>query len=175
MCDPTAIALGSLVIGAIGTIGKAKAQDKAAADNKAAALDSFRNAQTDIDLQQTQQEAQTGRSIYETDRSARATTALARVSAGEAGVSGISVEALLGDIDRKAGEFRTTAKENLGMVVEQLQREKSSGRTVAQQRIASVQPANPFAVATTLAGQGLQFWAGQIGRDNAKPTPLGTD
>jgi hypothetical protein len=175
LCDPTAIAIGSLVLGVAGTAGKAKAQNKAAKaeekaieSNKQSALLAYRESSKDISLLEQQTQDQTNRTIQETDRAARATKALARVSAGEAGVSGISVEALLGDIDRRAGEFRTTSARNLDMVIDSLQREKASGRTIAQGRISSVQPqiaqANPFAIGLEIAGQGLSFWQGQIPR-----------
>jgi hypothetical protein len=162
-----------LVLTGVSSVEKASAQNKAAADNKTAALDSEKNAQTDIGFQEAQQVAQAGQSIYETDRSARSTAALARVSAGEAGVTGISVEALLGDIDRKQGEYNATADRNLGQILDQLNREKVSGRTVAQQRIQNVQPASPFATGIAIAGAGLGFWSGQIGRDASKPLPEG--
>ncbi len=170
MCDPTAIAIGSLVIGVGGQVLKAKSQNDASNANKATALKAMSDSAKDISLQQAEQTAASGRTIYEADRSARSTQALALVAAGEAGVEGLSVEALLGDIDRKRGEFTTTESKNLSMVLDQLQREKVSGRTVAQSRIAAVPKANPFAVGIGIASEGLGFWVGQISR---KPTPTG--
>lgn len=176
MCEPTAIAIGTLAIGVGSKVLEHKAQNKAAskakAANKTEALRAMREASTDISLLEVQQQDASTRTIYEADRAARSTQALARVSAGEAGVSGLSVEALLGDIDRKIGEFKTTETRNLDMVLDQLQREKVSGRSIAQGRIAAVQipRPSPFALGVSLAGAGLEFWAGQIGR---KPTSTG--
>lgn len=166
--DPlTAITVGSLLLGGAKTLLGNKAQNDAAEANAEAAKLAQREASKDISLLQIQETDRTARTIFEADRAARSTQALARVSAGEAGVSGVSVEALLGDIDRKRGEFRTASAKNLDMALEALQREKISGRNVAQARIASVQPANPWATALEIGGIGLEFWAGQISR---KPT-----
>jgi hypothetical protein len=172
MCDPTAIAIGSLVIGVGSEVLKANAQNKAAAENKAAALQAMQENAKDVSLQESEQIAQSGRTIYQVDREARATQALAKVSSGEAGVEGVSVEALLGDIDRKRGEFSVAEGKNLGMVLDQLQREKVSGKTIAQSRIAQVKKADPFAVGIGIAAQGLGFWAGQINRSPSNtPSP----
>jgi hypothetical protein len=152
------------VIGATGSVAQHSAQNKAAAANKREALRAQREASKDISLLQVQQQDATARTIYEADRSARSSQALARVSAGEAGVAGASVEALLGDIDRQLGEFQSTEQRNLDMALDQLQREKISGRQVAQSRIAAVPRGNNLALGISLAGAGLEFWAGQINR-----------
>ncbi len=171
MCDPTAIAIGSLILG-VGSAAEGYIGNKNAADaNKAAALNTMTQNAHDISLEQVQQKSATEQTIQQADRSARATQALARVSAGEAGVGGISVEAILGDIDRKLGEFSTTEGRNLDMALSQLEREKISGRTVASARIAAVPQPNPFALATTIAAQGLTFWAGQLARSATPSTP----
>jgi hypothetical protein len=125
-------------------------------------------ASTEISLQEIEQKDSTARTIYQVDREARSTQALARVSAGEAGVSGSSVEALLGDIDRKRGEVTVAEGRNLGMILSQLDREKISGRTIAQSRIANVPKASTAATALNIGGQFLGFWAGQIGRSAIK-------
>lgn len=127
----------------------------------------MREASKDISLMQTQETQKTARTIFEADRQARSSEALARVSAGEAGVTGVSVEALLGDIDRKLGEFKVAEHKNLFMALKQLEREKVSGRTIAQGRISASPPPSPFALGLNLSAQGLQFWAGQVSR---KPT-----
>lgn len=164
MCDPTAIAIGSLIIGGASSVAEHSARSEASRANRAESLRAMREASKDISLLEVQQQDATARTIFETDRQARSTQALARVSAGEAGVTGVSVEALLGDIDRKLGEFTTAEKRNLSMAIAQLQREKISGRQVAQSRIAAVPPPSPFALGISLAAQGLTFWAGQINR-----------
>lgn len=164
MCEPTAIALGSLIIGSASAAAQHGAQASASRANRRAAIAAMREASKDISLLQAQQTQASSRTIFEVDRQARSTAALARVSAGEAGVTGMSVEALLGDIDRKLGEFKTAEHKNLNMALKQLEREKLSGRTVAQGRIAAVPPPSPFALGLQIGAQGLSFWTGQIAR-----------
>lgn len=170
MCDPTAIAIGSLVIGAASSEAKASSEAAASRANRAEAIRAMREQSKDISLEQVQQQDATARTIYETDREARSSQALAHVSAGEAGVTGISVQALLGDIDRKRGEFASTERRNLGMVLASLQREKITGRQTARSRIAAVPPPSPFALGLSIASQGLEFWAGQVGRKASSTT-----
>ena len=168
MCDPTAIAIGSLVIGVGSQVAGAAAQknaaDKANANNAAAAKLSAAEASKDISLLELQQGKASTQTVFEMDRAARSTKALAQVSAGEAGVAGLSVEALMGDIDRKIGEARTIESRNLDMAIAQLQREKISGRTVAQERITATHKEGPSLAALGLgiAASGLEFWSGQI-------------
>lgn len=169
MCDPvTALAAGSFVISAGSAIGQHKAQAKASKANEAAAIASMRETWTDVGVMQTQQQDASSQTMFEADRQARGAGALARVSAGEAGVDGISVEALLGDIERKRGEFRTAEKRNLDNIITQLQREKVSGRTVAQNRIAAVPQPNSFATGLMIAGAGLEFATGYVARHSPK-------
>lgn len=167
MCSVLAIAGAGLALQTASTVYSAKAQNKASERNETSALLAEREASKDISLLQQQTVDQATKTIFETDRQARSTQALARVSAGEAGVSGISVEALFGDLDRKLGEFRSGTARNLEAALASLQREKISGRTIAQQRIANVPGASPFAVGLSLAGPGLAFWQGQIRRNAA--------
>lgn len=164
MCDPTALAIGSLVIGAGSSVASHKAQNDASKANEKEAKRAMREASKDISLQQVQQQDASARTIYEVDRQARSSKALARVSAGEAGVSGASVEALLGDIDRKMGEFKTAEARNLDLVIDQLQREKVSGRQVAQSRIAQVPKASPFTLGLQIGAEAISFYSGQIDR-----------
>jgi hypothetical protein len=98
------------------------------------------------------------------DRQARKADALARVSAGEAGVTGASVDALVNDISAEASAFKVAQEQNLDMTITQLQREKVSEQAQARNRINSVPAANPFATGLTIAGMGLDFAAGQISR-----------
>jgi hypothetical protein len=91
------------------------------------------------------------------DRQARSADAVARVSAGEAGVAGASVDAIIGDISRQASEFKTTQERNLDMTIAQLQQEKVGAKSTAQNRINAVPKANPFATGLQIATAGVNF------------------
>jgi hypothetical protein len=163
MCDPTAIALGGLVIGAGSAVADHAAQDKAYKENKAASIRAMKEAAKDISLMQAQEQDAARVTIMQADRQARSSKALAAVAAGEAGVTGASVDALLGDIDRELGEFTATTERNLSGRLKQLEREKVSGRTVAQNRINSMSPGNYFLTGARIASAGLDA-ASQISR-----------
>lgn len=169
MCDPgTIIAGASLAIGTGSAIANAKAQDKASKANAENARQALMESWKDISLQEVQQQDATALTIMQADKQARKADALARVSAGEAGVAGASVDALLGDLSAEASAFKMTQEKNLDMTIAQLQREKISGRTVAQNRINAVPGSNPFATGLTIAGQGLDFVSNIISRKPSK-------
>lgn len=162
------------MIGVVGDIFKAKAQDKAAAQNTENAQQDYGNLLKQVDVQEVSQASAATQTIFEADRDARATKALAQVGAGEAGVAGVSVEALMGDIDRKMSEFKTTTNRNLANAITTLQQEKASGKITEGQRETNVQASNPFATGLTIVGQGLGLAAGFVARGKTKTTPLDT-
>ena len=158
MCEPATIIAGaSLAINAGSQLANSSAQAKASKANKTAALQAMAEGWKDISLQEVQQQDATALTIMQADRQARKADAIARVSAGEAGVAGASVDALVNDISAEASAFKVTQEKNLDMTITQLQREKVSGKAVAQNRINAVPPPNPFAVGLTIASAGLDF------------------
>lgn len=169
MCEPATIIAGaSLAIGAGSAVASHKAQAKAAKANNTNALQAMTESWKDISLQEVQQQDATALTIMHIDRQARKADALARVSAGEAGVAGASVDAFLGDLSAEASAAKSTEGRNLDMTLAQLQREKISGRTVAQNRINAVPAPNLFATGLTIAGQGLDFASKIVSRNPPK-------
>jgi hypothetical protein len=61
----------------------------------------------------------------------------ARVSAGESGVAGISVDALMADFNRQEAVYRAGVQDNLKRFTDQAQMEKVSSRTRKQSRVNS--------------------------------------
>jgi hypothetical protein len=158
MCDPGTIVAGaSLAIGIGGKIAEGAAQNKAAAANKKASLAAMTEDWKALSLQEAQQQDAAQQSIMQADRQGRQADALARVSAGESGVAGASVDALLGDLSSQVSAFKVTTERNLSNTEAQLQQEKAGARVGAQSRINAVQPANPFATALAIGGMGLDF------------------
>lgn len=169
MCDPgTIIAGASLAIGVGSSIADASAKNKQAAANKASALAAMNEEWKGISLQETQQQDATGLTIMQADRQARSADAAARVSAGEAGVSGASVDAMLGDISAQASTFKQVQKQNLDMTIAQDQQQKRGAAVDAQNRINGVQPANPFATGLTIVGLGLDTASTLLSRKPSK-------
>lgn len=164
MAAAAVIAGASLAINLVSSIFSHSAKKKAAKRQREEALRATREASRDISLLEMQQQDASQRTIFEADRSARSAQALTAVSASEAGVAGASVEALLGDIDRKLGEFKTAEQRNLKSVITQLQREKATGQQTARSRIAAAPDPSLIALGLTFAGAGLEFWAAQVAR-----------
>ena len=148
MCDPVSgMMAAAFVIKAGGAIAGAAAQSKASKENKEAALRAMHSVWTDIALQQGQVIEGAAVSIFESEKGAKVEIALQQASAGEAGVTGISAKELEQAVERDQSEFEIQTERNRDDTLAQLQREKLTGRQIAQNRIRSVPPANPFATA----------------------------
>lgn len=151
------MAAASLLLQAGGAVVGHQAQAKASKANKKEALRAMHESWKDISLREVQEQDAAQQTIMQADRQARLAAGAARVSAGESGVTGASVDALLMDIERDAAEFDATTTRNLDMTIAQFQREKSSGRAVAQNRINSQPAPNPWLTGLTIAGAGADF------------------
>lgn len=154
---PVAIAAGSLAIEAGSKLAdyisgaSHKRAVNAAADR--GALDQI----SQVSLRETQTQEGAAMSIMQADRQARMADAEARVSAGEAGVAGASVDALLGDIGRQDAEYKTATDINLNNTLDQLEAEKRGIRVQAENIKAGVAAPSPLALGVGLAGAGLNF------------------
>ena len=166
MVDPISIFLAS--IGAIINIGsslmQADAQNKQSKANKHEAQRALSEVYKDIDLRADQETEAAQRTIFQIDREARSADALARVSAGEAGVAGASVDALLSDLERDRLDAKSSVERNTKMTLAQLEREKVGAETVARNRANSVPEANPFVVGLQIAGNVLDAGTNLIGQ-----------
>jgi len=121
MCNPVAFAiLGGLQAGAqaLGAQQQRKMQYKAAKQQaemqrryqaQAAAAERQRalQEQTSLRMRQAQEQEAVGRELEQVSRKSQAALARARVSAGEAGVAGASVDALMGDYLRQEAGYRS--------------------------------------------------------------------
>src|SRR5690348_5878722 len=98
MCTPAAIAITSAVIAIGGEVANYVSQGDQAYANKKAALQAQRLQMQQIGIRQQQIQEGGAETILGIDRKARQAEALARVSAGESNVAGVSVDALLNDL-----------------------------------------------------------------------------
>ena len=111
MCDPVSISMaviGGLQAGAqvAGQRQQAKAQQKYQAQAAAAERQRFQQEQTSMRMRQAQEQEAVGRELEQVSRKSQAALARARVSAGEAGVAGASVQALMDDYMRQEAGYR---------------------------------------------------------------------
>ena len=104
----TALALGAASAGSqvMGQRQQAKTQAKVQANASAAERQRYLQEVSSMRTQQGQEEIAAAQRIQESTRKAREARATARVSAGEAGVAGLSVDALISDLTREEANYR---------------------------------------------------------------------
>ena len=150
MCDPGTIAVAALSIG--GAILEHKAQNKAAEENKIEALKALRINERDIGARQMEEQMSFAQAATESEVQQLGVEGTTRASAASAGVEGMSVDLLLGDIGRQGANYRESLASQLQVSVDQLQRMKAGATATAQSRINQVPRANPFATALRIGG-----------------------
>ena len=121
MCDPVSMSVigaASAGVQAIGTRQQAKAQYQAQlqqnemqrrmqAQSAAAERQRALQEQTSLRMRQAQEQEAVGRELEQVGLKSQAALARARVSAGESGVAGASVDALMGDYMRQEAGYRS--------------------------------------------------------------------
>ena len=127
MCNAPLIGLG-LGIAQAGTQIQgqrqaAKAQSRAQAKASAAERQRYLNEVSSMRTQQRQEQVAAAQRIQASTKKAREARATARVSAAEAGVSGLSVNALIDDLTRQEAEYRfaTTQQQQMTNTNRELQ------------------------------------------------------
>lgn len=111
MCNPAAVlaVVGGLQAGVqyAGQRQQAKAQQQYQAQAAEAERQRFLQEQTSMRMRQAQEQEAVGRELEQVSRKSQAALARARVSAGEAGVAGASVQALMDDYMRQEAGYRS--------------------------------------------------------------------
>lgn len=109
MCNPAALAvISGLQVGMQFAGQQRQAKTQAAMQARAAAAERqrFQQEQTSMRMRQAQEQEAVGRELEQVSKKSQAALARARVSAGEAGVAGASVQALMDDYMRQEGGYR---------------------------------------------------------------------
>ena len=114
MCHPAAIPIATAVIGAAssgmqfaGARRQAKQQEAYQRQAQAAERQRFQQEQTSMRMRQAQEQEAVGRELEQVSKKSQAALARARVSAGESGVAGASVQALMSDYMRQEAGYRS--------------------------------------------------------------------
>ncbi len=133
MCDPISIAIAGVTVG--GAVAKHVGKKKSAAAERAAANRDFL-AQV-VDIQARLREEETATEIQKQDvvREGIESAATARASAGESGVSGLSVDLLLGSIEGQVGTARSRLDLQQDFITSQLRREEEAAEAQRQGRV----------------------------------------
>ena len=117
MCDiPSAImGIASGFSQITGQRQMAKAQAQAQANASAAERQRYLHEVSSMRLQQGQEQVAAAQRIQESTRKAREARSTARVSAGEAGVAGLSVDALISDLTREEASYNFATQQQTQM------------------------------------------------------------
>jgi len=148
MCLPlaaigAAAGVASAGLSYIGQRQQARAQARYQAQAAAAERQRFLQEQTSLRMRQAQQQEAVGRELEQVSRKSQAALARARVSAGEAGVAGASVQALMDDYMRQEAGYRSALarQQELGEIGTGMQLEQA-GFATQQRQIGINQPIN---------------------------------
>ena len=168
MCHPAAFAvMGGLQAGAqaLGARQQAQMQYQAARQQaemqrrfqeQAAAAERQRaqQEQSSMRMRQAQEQEAVGRELEQVSRKSQAALARARVAAGEAGVAGASVQALMGDYMRQEAGYRAALlrQQELGAIGTGLGLEQAG--LASQQRLIGIR--QPIGQPTRPRGLGIQ-------------------
>jgi len=126
--------------------------------NQEAAQANLRQEYTAVQTRRIQEEDAAAVEKQAVAKDARAARATAMVSAGESGVSGLTVDALLADIYGKEAEYKDRVTQNTGFTTDNLKAEMKGLQAKAQDRINGIQPMNgpnPLASALKIGASGL--------------------
>ena len=111
MCIPLAAVAAAVQVASVGAqFAGARQQAKQQARFQAQAAEAerqrFLQEQTSLRMQQAQEQEAVGRELQQVSKKSQEALARAKVSAGEAGVAGASVQALMDDYTRQEGAYR---------------------------------------------------------------------
>jgi len=161
MCSPQAfmVSLASIQ-GAVQFAGQqrqAKQQEAYQRQAQAAERQRFLQEQTSMRMRQAQEQEAVGRELEQVSRKSQAALARARVSAGEAGVAGASVQALMDDYMRQEAGYRSALlrQQEIGAIGTGLGLEQA-GFATQQRMIGLSQPIQKPSVLGTILSSAQQ-------------------
>ena len=169
MCHPAALAVISGVqAGMQFAAQRQQARQQAAYQAQAAAAERqrFMQEQTSLRMRQAQEQEAVGRELEQVSRKSQEALARARVSAGEAGVAGASVQALMDDYTRQEAGYRSALlrQQELGAVGTGLGLEQA-GFATQQRQIGIARPIDRPSVLGAVLQAGQQAARGyQLGQ-----------
>lgn len=147
MCEPTTLfAIGAGLSLAQGVASYASASSAANAQEKQnrAQAKNIREATfanyDQLELRRQQEEEAAGQNLTENQIEALKATETAQVAAGEAGVSGLSVDALLRDLYGQEARYRDSVQTNLDYTTQDISHQKDNVHRSGVSQVNSLQP-----------------------------------
>lgn len=156
MCfDPVTAGFLSFAVGAVQSIAQYNAQAEEAAATRKASLQAYANDQNAIAHRQIQEADAGSQKVQQVNLEEAKKVSEVRLSASSAGVTGISVGNLVGDVTRQASQNRQNQFDNTKMAINQLQLERKSSQSQAQSRINSAPRPSALGLIAGIGGAAL--------------------
>lgn len=132
MCDPI---IASTVVGVYGQRQQEKAQNAYNEQQAKNAMEAYRANIAQTNLMQSQEHAAASQKINENNRAAEAAKAKALVSAGESGIAGLSVDALLADLSGDQARYNESVNQNYENASMAIDNQRKNAQTNASSQI----------------------------------------
>lgn len=176
MCNPmlvmAAMQIGSTAMQHKQASMQAKMQTQMHQQNQANAISSLADTYTTNGIRAGQEAQKASEDIVERRRQAMMQHATANVASGEAGVQGITVDRILGNILGNAGRDVSTIQRNQAWGAQQIGRENTAARTNAISRMNSTSPGikpSGWATAFNIGAAATQAYTGYSARTGETP------
>ena len=147
MCDATAMMVlnvASTVAGVYGQQQQAKAQNAYNNQQAKNTMEAYRANLAQTNLMQSQEHAAATQKINENNRAAEAAKAKALVSAGESGISGLSVDTLLADLSGDQARYNESVNQNYQNASMAIDNQRTNAQVNAASQINSLKtPQSP--------------------------------
>lgn len=160
MCDPLSLAAASFAVGAASSVAEFAAQSDAADQqnktherNRLAALQAFEDKQRSVNEQIMQHRESAALEKFDTALESRAARATNDVAAGEAGISGVTVDALARDFVGREQRFNSRVDRQQEWTAAALEADKRGQSFEALDRINR----EPRAKKPSFVGSGLKI------------------
>ncbi|MFG1395867.1 virion core protein, T7 gp14 family [Roseixanthobacter pseudopolyaromaticivorans] len=136
-----ALSIGGAVAGYAGAVKQANQQNQLYMDNAAEANRAAGDQYNALTHKRTQERAASSQQLFQNDLEGLRARSTARTSAGEAGVTGLSVDALLGDLGAQQGRKSEAIDSQYQMTTDSITAQTQEVKANTQSRINSVQRA----------------------------------
>ena len=144
MCNTLALSIASTVAGVYGQQQQAKAQNAYNEQQAKNAMEAYKANLAQTNLMQSQEHAAATQKINENNRAAEAAKAKALVSAGESGISGLSVDALLANLSGEQARYNESVNQNYENASMAIDNQRTNAHVTATSQINSLKtPQSP--------------------------------
>lgn len=155
MCGPALLAVATFTMGVAQSVAQYQGQKATYKANRDAAIVENENAQRQLTLRQMQEQDATSQRKQAAVLEGAEKQAEAQVAGAAAGVAGLSLDSIVGDIGRRTGLNVSTLDQNYRMTADQLQQEKDSATAKAEGRINSVAKPSAFGLVAGIGTSAL--------------------